>query len=109
MNLISNRLNKLGVVLFEEMGYKPIKKTKTGYSTSVDVLEQMQDVPIVADILEYRKLSKIQATDVDGLLPVTIHWHAFQRAHNLHCIQTLAQTGRLSSTVSQLAKHSCSN
>ncbi|SUP58824.1 DNA polymerase I [Weissella viridescens] len=86
---------QLGVVLFEEMGYKPIKKTKTGYSTSVDVLEQMQDVPIVADILEYRKLSKIKATYVDGLLRVI---HGTDSKVHTHYIQTLAQTGRLSST-----------
>lgn len=86
---------QLGVVLFEEMGYKPIKKTKTGYSTSVEVLEQMQDVPIVNMILEYRQIAKIKSTYVEGLLRVV---HGSDSKVHTHYIQTLTQTGRLSST-----------
>lgn len=85
---------QLGVILFEEMGYTPIKKTKTGYSTSVEVLEQMGDVPLVASILEYRQIAKIQSTYVEGLLRV-IHG-SDSRVHTRY-LQTLTQTGRLSS------------
>lgn len=50
------------------MGLPVIKKTKTGYSTAVDVLEQLKEqAPIVADILTYRQIAKIQSTYVEGL------------------------------------------
>ena len=84
----------LGVVLFEEMGYTPIKKTKTGYSTSVEVLEQMGDVPLVASILAYRQIAKIQSTYVEGLLRVI---HGSDSKVHTRYLQTLTQTGRLSS------------
>ncbi|QIL50707.1 DNA polymerase I [Weissella coleopterorum] len=85
---------QLGVILFEEMGLKPLKKTKTGYSTSVEVLEQMTDVPIVASILQYRQLAKILSTYVDGLLRVI---HGSDSKVHTRYLQTLTQTGRLSS------------
>ncbi|MBM7617507.1 DNA polymerase-1 [Weissella uvarum] len=85
---------QLGTVLFEEMGYKPIKKTKTGYSTSVEVLEQMQGIPIVDAILQYRQIAKIQSTYVEGLLRVI---HGSDSKVHTHYLQTLTQTGRLSS------------
>lgn len=85
---------QLGTVLFEEMGLKSLKKTKTGYSTSVEVLEQMTDVPIVESILQYRQLSKIQSTYVDGLLRVI---HGSDSKVHTRYLQTLTQTGRLSS------------
>ncbi|MDR3241960.1 MAG: DNA polymerase I [Lactobacillaceae bacterium] len=85
---------QLGVILFEEMGFKPLKKTKTGYSTSVEVLEQMADVPIVESILQYRQLAKIQSTYVEGLLRVI---HGSDSKVHTRYLQTLTQTGRLSS------------
>ncbi|KIU20549.1 DNA polymerase I [Weissella cibaria] len=85
---------QLGVVLFEEMGYTPIKKTKTGYSTSVEVLEKMGDVPLVASILAYRQIAKIQSTYVEGLLRVI---HGSDSKVHTRYLQTLTQTGRLSS------------
>ncbi|ERL66358.1 PolA [Schleiferilactobacillus shenzhenensis LY-73] len=89
-----NSTKQLGTVLFDEMKLPPVKKTKTGYSTSVDVLEKLQDQsPIIQEILNYRQLAKIQSTYVDGLL-TTIHPDG--KIHTRY-IQTLTQTGRLSS------------
>lgn len=63
-----NSPKQLGVVLFETLQLPVIKKTKTGYSTAVDVLEQLQgEHPIIDYILEYRQLSKLQSTYVEGL------------------------------------------
>ena len=63
-----NSPKQLGVVLFETLQLPVIKKTKTGYSTAVDVLEKLQgEHPIIDDILEYRQLSKLQSTYVEGL------------------------------------------
>ena len=80
--------------MFETLQLPVIKKTKTGYSTAVDVLEQLQgEHPIIDYILEYRQLSKLQSTYVEGLQKVIsddpTYPYTFQ--------QTLAQTGRLSS------------
>lgn len=89
-----NSPKQLGVILFEKMGLPVIKKTKTGYSTAVDVLEQLQDqAPIIQDILNYRQLAKLQSTYVEGLLKV------IQPDGKIHTRyqQTLTQTGRLSS------------
>lgn len=86
---------QLGHILFETMGLTPIKKTKTGYSTSVDVLEKLAgEAPIVENILKYRQISKIQSTYIEGLLKV-VH-STDQKAHTRYQ-QTLTQTGRLSS------------
>lgn len=89
-----NSPKQLGVILFEKMGLPVIKKTKTGYSTAVDVLEQLKEqAPVVEDILTYRQIAKIQSTYVEGLLKV------IQPDGKIHTryVQTLTQTGRLSS------------
>ncbi len=63
-----NSPKQLGVILFEKMGLQGGKKTKTGYSTSADVLEKLSpEVPFVRDILEYRALTKLKSTYADGL------------------------------------------
>ena len=63
-----NSPKQLGVILFEKMGMKGGKKTKTGYSTSADVLEKLApEHPIVSHILEYRQLTKLKSTYADGL------------------------------------------
>ncbi|UMT74827.1 DNA polymerase I [Staphylococcus roterodami] len=89
-----NSPKQLGVVLFETLKLPVIKKTKTGYSTAVDVLEQLQgEHPIIEYILEYRQLSKLQSTYVEGLQKVISDDQRIHTRFN----QTLAQTGRLSS------------
>ena len=87
---------QLGVVLFEHLQLPVIKKTKTGYSTDVKVLEALAGKhPLISTILEHRKLAKLQSTYLEGLKPLVnsktgrIHTH-FQ--------QTVTVTGRLSST-----------
>lgn len=85
---------QLGEILFEEMGITPLKKTKTGYSTSVEVLEQLTYVPLVESILAYRQLAKIQSTYVEGILRVI---HGSDSKVHTRYLQTLTQTGRLSS------------
>ena len=89
-----NSPKQLGVVLFETLKLPVIKKTKTGYSTAVDVLEQLHNEhPIINDILEYRQLAKLQSTYVEGLQKVISNDQRIHTRFN----QTLAQTGRLSS------------
>ena len=89
-----NSPKQLGVILFEKMSLPVIKKTKTGYSTAVDVLEQLREqAPIVDDILIYRQIAKIQSTYVEGLLKVI---QSDGKVHTRY-VQTLTQTGRLSS------------
>ncbi len=86
---------QLGQVLFEEMGLPGGKKTKTGYSTAADVLEKLSpDYPVVADILEYRALTKLKSTYADGL-PAYI-----TKDRRIHTTlnQTITATGRISST-----------
>ena len=76
------------------MGMKGGKKTKTGYSTSADVLEKLApDYPIVADILEYRQLAKLKSTYADGL---AAYIGEDERIHTTFQ-QTITATGRLSS------------
>ena len=71
------------------------KKTKTGYSTAADVLDKLApDYPIVADILEYRKLSKLKSTYADGLANFIDETGKIHTSFN----QTITATGRLSST-----------
>ena len=85
---------QLGIVLFEDLGLPPIKKTKTGYSTSVEVLEQLQhNHEIVPLIMEYRVLTKLNSTYAKGLVK------DITREGKIHTRyeQTLTQTGRLSS------------
>ncbi|WP_056975216.1 DNA polymerase I [Holzapfeliella floricola] len=89
-----NSPKQLGQILFEKLNLPPVKKTKTGYSTSVDVLETLKKKsPIVSDILDYRQIAKIQSTYVNGLLKTI---HSDQRIHTRY-LQTLTATGRLSS------------
>lgn len=92
-----NSPKQLGEILFDKMGYEPIRKTKRGFSTAQDVLEkiaQREDAPIVADILEYRKFSKIESTYVKGLL--TEVDSETQIVHT-RFQQYVTRTGRLSS------------
>ncbi|MGT2951536.1 DNA polymerase I [Streptococcus cuniculi] len=92
-----NSPKQLGIILFEKMGL-PLeftKKTKTGYSTAVDVLERLAPIaPIVSKILEYRQITKLQSTYVIGLQD------AIMEDGKIHTryVQDLTQTGRLSST-----------
>ncbi|MCA1032015.1 DNA polymerase I [Bacillus timonensis] len=91
-----NSPKQLGVILFEKLGLPPIKKTKTGYSTSADVLEKLADKhDVVREILHYRQLGKLQSTYIEGLLKV-VHTDS-ARIHTIYN-QVLTQTGRLSST-----------
>lgn len=90
-----NSPKQLGPILFEKLELPVIKKTKTGYSTSADILEQLQDKhPIIEKILLYRQLGKLQSTYIEGLLKV-VH----QDTNKIHTRfnQALTQTGRLSS------------
>ena len=89
-----NSPKQLGVVLFEDLKLPIIKKTKTGYSTAVDVLEQLRNEhPIIEDILVYRQLAKLQSTYIEGLQKMITSEGKIHTRFN----QTLAQTGRLSS------------
>ncbi|WP_110114083.1 DNA polymerase I [Bacillus sp. CGMCC 1.16541] len=91
-----NSPKQLGVVLFETLDLPVIKKTKTGYSTSADVLEQLADKhEIIPEILHYRQLGKLQSTYIEGLKKVV-----YEETDKVHTrfTQTLTQTGRLSST-----------
>lgn len=87
---------QLAEVLFEKLGIPPVKKTKTGYSTDVSVLEALApDHAVASMILEYRQLTKLQSTYVEAL-PKSIN-PATGRIHTTFN-QTVAGTGRLSST-----------
>ena len=91
-----NSTKQLGEILFEKMQLPVIKKTKSGYSTDVDVLEKLKrEDPIIGKILEYRQLMKLNSTYVEGLKPFinpkTKRIHSF-----FH--QTITATGRISST-----------
>ncbi|GGB03283.1 DNA polymerase I [Macrococcus hajekii] len=89
-----NSPKQLGVILFEELGLPAAKKTKTGYSTAVDVLEGLRDQhEIIAAILDYRQLAKLQSTYVEGLQKMIAEDDKIHTRFN----QVLAQTGRLSS------------
>ena len=84
---------QLGEILFEKMKLPVIKKTKTGYSTNIDVLKKLEDKhPIITSIMRYRTLSKLKSTYVNGLIEAA-------RNGRIHTIykQALTQTGRLSS------------
>lgn len=91
-----NSPKQLGVILFEKLGLKGGKKTKTGYSTAADVLEKLRtEHPIVEKILEYRTLAKLKSTYADGLLAVMdMYTEKIYSTFN----QTITATGRISST-----------
>lgn len=89
-----NSPKQLGVILFEKLQLPVGKKTKTGYSTAVDVLEDLAALsPVVAKILEYRQINKVQSTYVKGLIPQI----ADDGKIHTRYVQDLTQTGRLSS------------
>ncbi|WP_138415365.1 DNA polymerase I [Aquibacillus sediminis] len=89
-----NSPKQLGPILFEKLELPVIKKTKTGYSTSADVLEQLKDKhEIIPKLLLYRQLGKLQSTYIEGLLKVV---HDEDKIHT-RFNQALTQTGRLSS------------
>jgi len=91
-----NSTIQLGEILFEKLGLPHGKKTKRGYSTSVDVLEKIKDKhPIIPNILEYRTLTKLKSTYIDGLIPLINEKDGKIRAHFQ---QTVAATGRISCT-----------
>ncbi len=90
-----NSPKQLGVILFEKMGMPGGKKTKTGYSTAADVLDKLApDYPFVADILEYRQLTKLKSTYADGLAGYIAGDGRIHSTFN----QTITATGRISST-----------
>lgn len=90
-----NSTKQLGKILFEKLKLPVIKKTRTGYSTAVSVLEKLLGTsPIIEHILEYRQINKVQSTYVGGLLKVI---HSSDGKVHTRYLQTLTQTGRLSS------------
>lgn len=90
-----NSPKQLGEILFGKMGLPKGKKTKTGYSTSQKVLDELaEDYPIVADVLEYRRYAKLKSTYADGLFTCV---SMDGRVHTTYQ-QTVTATGRLSST-----------
>ena len=91
-----NSPTQLGEILFNKLGLPVQKRTKTGYSTDIEVLEKLQDMhPIIEKLIDYRQIMKLKSTYIDGLLNVinpsdgTIHT-------SFH--QTVSATGRISST-----------
>lgn len=90
-----NSPKQLGEILFGKLGLPKGKKTKTGYSTSQKVLDELsEEYPIVADVLEYRKYAKLKSTYADGLFTCV---SMDGRVHTTYQ-QTVTATGRLSST-----------
>lgn len=90
-----NSPKQLGVALFEDLGLPCKKKTKSGYSTSADVLEGLRNEhPVVAMVLKYRTLSKLNSTYCEGLLKVIADDGRIHSSFN----QTETRTGRISST-----------
>lgn len=91
-----NSTKQLGVILYEKLGLKSFKKTKSGYSTDVDSLEKIKDShPIIEKILDYRQLVKLNSTYVEGMIPFIN-----EKTGRIHTYfhQTVTSTGRLSST-----------
>jgi len=91
-----NSPKQLGEILFDKLQLPIIKKTKTGYSTSADVLEKLEPHhPIIGLILKYRQIGKLQSTYVEGLLKMVN-----KETHRIHTSfnQAITATGRLSST-----------
>ena len=90
-----NSPKQLGVILFEKLELPGGKKTKTGYSTAADVLEKLApEHKLVADILEYRQLTKLKSTYADGLANYIAEDGRIHSTFN----QTITATGRISST-----------
>ncbi|MFT4415136.1 DNA polymerase I [Fredinandcohnia humi] len=91
-----NSPKQLGIILFEKLQLPVFKKTKTGYSTSADILEKLADEhEIIEYILHYRQIGKLQSTYIEGLLKVV---HEDSCKVHTRFQQALTQTGRLSST-----------
>lgn len=91
-----NSPKQLAEILFSKLQLKPLKKTKSGYSTNAEVLEKLQyKHPIIPKILEYRTLSKLKSTYCDGLMAVIN-----QKTGRIHSVfnQMTTVTGRISST-----------
>ena len=91
-----NSTQQLGVILFEELGLKAGKKTKTGYSTNEQVLQELYEAhPIIPKILEYREIYKLRSTYIEPLLKLAKR-SPDSRVHTSF-LQTGTATGRLSS------------
>ncbi len=91
-----NSTKQLGEILFEKKKLPVVKKTKSGYSTDVDVLEKLKtEDPIIQQILDYRQLQKLNSTYVEGLKP-----YINPKTNRIHSFfhQTITATGRISST-----------
>ncbi len=90
-----NSPKQLGEILFEKLGLPARKKTKTGYSTNAEVLEELSPYhPVIDEILQYRNVAKLKSTYVDGLLKCADENGLIHTSFN----QTVTATGRLSST-----------
>ena len=90
-----NSTRQLGTILFEKLGLPPIKKTKTGYSTNVEVLEKLRGShPIIPAIMDYRMLTKLKSTYADGLMKVICEDGRVRTTFQ----NMVTATGRLSST-----------
>ena len=91
-----NSPKQLGVILFEKLGLPVIKKTKTGYSTNIDVLEKLKnESPIIDKIIEYRQFTKLNSTYIEGLLSII---NPIDNRIHSSFNQTITTTGRISST-----------
>ena len=91
-----NSTKQLGIILFEKMKLPVVKKTKSGYSTDVEVLEKLKNEnEIVSKILDYRQLVKLNSTYVEGLIP-----YINDKDNRIHSYfhQTVTATGRISSS-----------
>ncbi|MCK5128762.1 MAG: DNA polymerase I [Clostridiales bacterium] len=94
-----NSPKQLGTILFEELGLPSIKKTKTGWSTDVEVLEKLKDHhDIIVPIIKYRSLAKLKGTYIDGIIPLITKEGRLHTQLN----QIGASTGRLSSEAPNL-------
>jgi DNA polymerase I len=91
-----NSPKQLGDILFDQLGLPHGKKTKTGYSTSIDVLENLRGFEIVDKLLQYRSTSKLKSTYLDGIEKVMVTQDEITKVHTIFK-QATAVTGRLSS------------
>ena len=91
-----NSTKQLGEILLEKLGLTVHKKTKTGYSTDVEILEKLKDEhPIIEKILEYRQIAKMNSTFVEGIIP---YINPYTKRIHSHFHQTVTATGRISSS-----------